>query len=201
MKFPRLLLAALTALPAFGPALAETAAPDPAADLAAMTAKAASDRNLRVLLQQMIQYKSRPSEARSMLDQMMFQFDGVWRRQSDSPLNYRVLTRVQTAQQRAQYIGQILSADLNNDGQVTQQEIKEALSVRQIQGAAEAFFTSDANDDAVLSPDEIRAAADSQVSVSQGRGLRANPAALFDFDDDGIMTPAEHDRGMAALGL
>jgi hypothetical protein len=174
---------------------------DTAADLAAITAKAASDRNLQVWLQQMMQYKSRPTEARMMLDQMMFRFDGMGQSQSDAPLNYRVLAQVQISQQRGQYLGQILAADLNNDGQVTQQEIKDTLSVRQIQGAAEAFFSSDSNNDAVLSADEIRAAADRQVNLSQGRALRASPAQLSDFDDDGVMTPAEHDRGMAALGL
>lgn len=203
MNFRRLVaaLATCAALPAFAPALAETPAADPAADLAAITAKAAADRNLQVWLQQMLQYKSRPNEARMMLDQQMFQFDGMGRTPGDVPFNYRTLAQVLVAQQRAQYLGQILTADLNNDGQITMQEIKDALRVRQIQGAAEAFFSSDANNDSVLAPEEIRAAADRQVSLQQGRAQRGNPAQLFDFDDDGIMTPAEHDRGMAALGL
>lgn len=150
----------------------------------------------------MIQMKARPTDARMMLAQMIYRNNMDGRTQTNGAFAYRIMEQVQKSQMRGQYLGQIMTADLNNDGQITRQEVKDALSVMQIQGAAEAFFSSDANNDNVLSLEEIRAATDRQVSLAQGgNGDRVSPARLFDFNDDGILTLEEHDRGMAALGL
>ena len=193
-------LAALLVL-AF-PQLAQSqSTPTPATDLASITAKASADRSLQAFLQQLIQLKSRSSDVRMMLDQQMFQNYPNGRPSGDVPINYRVMEQVQVARQRGQYLGQIMGSDLNNDGQITKQEVKDTLSIVPVQGAAEAFFSSDANDDNILSPVEIRAAVDHQLDVQQGRQVRANPVRLFDFNDDGILTPDERARGMAALGL
>lgn len=202
MRFIRCLppLAAVFALAV--PLLAQSqTAPTPVTDLALITEKANADRTLQMFLQQMLQMKSRSSDARMMLDQQMYQFYPNGRPAGDGPVNYRVMEQVQQAQQRGQYLGQIMGSDLNNDGQITKQEVKATLSVLPVQGAAEAFFSSDADDDNILSPVEIRAAVDRQLNLQQGRRTRSNPVRLFDFDDDGILTVEERVRGLAALGL
>jgi Tfp pilus assembly protein PilV len=191
-------LALLSLLPLAS--MAETP-PAPAADLAAITQRAGTDRNKQIWLQQMVQMKSRPSDARANLDQMIYQGNGNGRAQIGAPFAYRLLDLVQKSRTRAQYLGQIMTADLNNDGEITRQEVKDALSVSQVQGAAEAFFSSDANNDNVLQPIEIRAAVDRQVGLQGNNGDRVSRAWLFDFDDDGVLSPEEHDRGMVALGL
>ena len=189
-------LALLIALAAPLPVCADTA-PDVTADLAAITRKASGDRNLQMILQQLNQMHSRPADARSTLENQLFQSFPNGRLPEDGPVNYRIMEQVQQAQMRAQYYGQILAADLNDDGSISRQEVKDALSIMQIQGAAEALFSLDANDDNTLSPDEIRAAVDRQTTISRGR--RGNSAMrLFDFDNDGVLTPQD---GMAALGL
>ncbi len=176
------------------------AAPDTAADLAAITLKANGDRNLQMFLQQMGQLHNRPEDVRRMMDERLYQYLPNGRPGGDGPVAYRIAEQVQQAQVRAQIYSQILTSDLNDDGSISKQEVKDTLSVAQVRGAAEAFFSADANDDSILAPDEIRAAVDLQAALSSGR-RGANPMALFDFDDDGVLTPAERDRGMAALGL
>jgi hypothetical protein len=186
-----------------GPVLAETAA-NPVTDLASMRAKAEANSYFADMLDQLSGDQGGQSNARrQMIRQLM---NGSGRNGNlDLPFAYRDAANVQMAQMRGQFIAQILTSDLNNDGDVTKDELRTALqNDRNGQNgqAASAFFSSDADTNDVLSAAEIREAA-SLFLRGQGEGRYQDQAfaMVFDFDDDGILTQPEFERGEKALGL
>lgn len=175
----------------------------PSPDLALMVAKAGENAEARQILQMVLQVR-RPGRDAEMLRQQIFGRMGDMGGMRDTgltkPFHYAAAEMVQDARLRAQIWGQMLAADLNNDGQITKQELKDTLEFMPSDGISDAFFTSDANDDNVLSAEELRAAVDMRSqSRRYGRGGKGI-AQMFDFDDDGYLTAVEFKRGAVALG-
>ena len=94
-------------------------------------------------------------------------------------------------------------ADFNNDGDIAKSELKAMLQFDLNNVAAAAFFSSDADDNGILSAAEVRDAA-VLAQRRNGNNPDTSPERLgeaFDFDDDGMLTAEELDRVKAALGL
>jgi hypothetical protein len=181
-------------LAAFTPAA--FAQSSPAADFDLIQKKAEADPQLRGYFSRFSQMQQNSGAIRMMLDQVNNQIIG---RNRSLPFAYRQEADVQIAQARGQVWGQLLSVDLNNDGEITAAELKTTLSFGGRNQVADAFFVSDANNDFVLSHEELRAEVERQVGDRNRFGGRSQSAALFDFDDDGILTDEEMQRGVAAL--
>lgn len=181
-------------LAAFTPAA--FAQSSPAADFDLIQKKAEADPQLRGYFSRFTQMQQNSGAIRMMLDQVNNQIIG---RNRSLPFAYRQEADVQIAQARGQVWGQLLSVDLNNDGEITAAELKTTLSFGGRNQVADAFFVSDANNDFVLSHEELRAEVERQVGDRNRFGGRSQSAALFDFDDDGILTDEEMQRGVAAL--
>lgn len=181
-------------LAAFAPAA--FAQSSPAADFDLIQKKAEADPQLRGYFSRFTQMQQSSGAIRMMLDQVNNQIIG---RNRTLPFAYRQEADVQIAQARGQVWGQLLSVDLNNDGEITAAELKTTLGFGERNQVADAFFVSDANNDFVLSHEELRAEVERQVGDRNRFGARSQSAALFDFDDDGILTDEEMQRGVAAL--
>jgi len=186
---------ALLLLPDLAPAQTSPAA-DPQADLATMQQKAAADPQLKMLFDSLSRSSSETARQRF---ERLIRYSGYFPQGGlKRPMNIAAPAQLRAAEARARAAQQILAADLNGDWQVSLEEIRTALSVRRLQGPAEAMLTYDANGDGVLSTDEIHAAADD--SAARYASPRTNPLVLLDFDNDGMLTPEEYNRGLAALG-
>jgi hypothetical protein len=168
----------------------------PAADFDLIQKKAEAIPQLRGYFSRFTQMQQNSGAITMMLDQVNNQIIG---RNRTLPFAYRQEADVQIAQARGQVWGQLLSVDLNNDGEITAAELKTTLSFGGRNQVADAFFVSDANNDFVLSHDELRAEVERQVGDSNRFRGGSPTAALFDFDDDGMLTDAEMQRGVAAL--
>jgi len=91
--------------------------------------------------------------------------------------------------------------DLNRDWEITRAELKAVLRLTGVQGAAEAFVSSDDDNNGILTAQEIRKAIELQASMRGGGCNRsANILAVFDFNEANVLAPEEYDRGVAALG-
>jgi Ca2+-binding EF-hand superfamily protein len=125
-------------------------------------------------------------------------------RDGKMPIRYRDAMLANAAAQRAQILSAVLSADLDNDGTVTREEISRVLQVGRSNGMlGDLFLKFDTNIDDRISPDELvegmNAAGEEQSSQ---RGDRASMiGTLLDFNDDGQITQKELDRAVAALVL
>lgn len=178
----------------------------PNADYEIILQKLKSAPNLNGRIRQMVQMAqvgADPNMVEMMLNDITGGFRGTREKGLTEPLAYVLLGKVQMAQMRAQFRSQLLVSDLDDDGQITEQELRDTLSVSgEVGGAAEAFFLSDSNADHILSADELRAAVDHLLATRGGyrAGDRAELPRIFDFDDDGLLTQAEFDRAMVALG-
>lgn len=180
----------------------DAAAANPAADLLMMQTKAESSHELRRVLDELQQMTGRQNQSAEVRRYLLRRIPGLEGEELTKPINIMAVTKIDEAMQRAQVASQILGADLNGDWEITREELKAALSVRSIQGAAEAFFSSDADDNGVLNSQEIRDAVATQAEIQMGRrGSRQDAILLFDFDDDGFLTSEELERGMKALGM
>ncbi|MES2142830.1 MAG: hypothetical protein V4516_00360 [Pseudomonadota bacterium] len=183
------------------PAASQTAQPDPKADLATIRAKADGNQYVTQLLNQISGQGNVGNAAEELVMRML---RGISRQDADltQPFAYRDAANVQKAQFRAQAIGQILMADLDNDGNVTKDELRALLRVQQNNEAASAFFSSDADGNETLSAAEIRDTADLMLTrFGNPDDERADVARIFDFDDDGVLTKEELERGKTALGM
>lgn len=171
-------------------------------DFATMVAKTINKPELRRQLEMVLQMRRNDNGTDLMQNRMLGRYQGLRDGVISKPFHYAAADKVEMAQQRARIWGQMLATDLNNDGQITKQEVRETLEFYPTQGAADAFFTSDVNDDNVLSAEEIRTAVEAQTQVTYGNNGRRNPGLIevFDFDDDGYLTPEEYQRGLVALG-
>ena len=119
---------------------------------------------------------------------------------SDFPLKVSVIEERPVANARAQYLSQILSADLNNDWSVTREELTDALTVQYGRfDTASLFLLGDKDDDNILTLDEIRAVVTERAASDQFNSRARLPPNLFDFDNDGLLSRAELDRGLTAL--
>lgn len=177
-------------------AMAETA-PNPATDLAIMQQKVEAAPEFRDMFGMFTQAQARP-DMRQRLEEQLLGRAGR-RGGLDKPFPYIAMATYQLAQARAQVWGQLLAADLNNDDQITKDEVMTVLAFGERPGIADAFFASDANNDLILTRDELKAEVERQTSQNR-RYDRPQMAQVFDFDDDGSLTQQELDRGMAALG-
>ena len=181
----------------------------PSPDYEIITQKLKAAQNLNVNIRRMVQkvQVTQVTADPNMVEMMLNDITGGSRSTRDKglsePLDYVMLGKVQIAQMRAQFWSNLLVLDLDNDGQVTEQELRDTLSVSgEVVGAAQAFFYSDSNADHILSASELRAAVDHLLATRGGyrAGDRAELPRIFDFDDDGLLTQAEFDRAMVALG-
>lgn len=118
-------------------------------------------------------------------------------------LAYGILDQIKVAQGRADRYAAILSNDLDGDGSVTRDEIAATLKYGQSRrgGAAETMIAYDADENNILSPDEIMKAVSEADGEARARRMNYVPAEIVDFDDDGVVTEAEMKRATAALSL
>ncbi|GLS85930.1 hypothetical protein GCM10010873_09040 [Cypionkella aquatica] len=111
----------------------------PSADLEVMMSKASGSAESRQILQMVMQI-SRPGRGVENLRQQVFGRMGeMGMNVLDKPFHYVAFDQVQDARQRAQLWGQMLGADLNNDGQITKQELKDTLEFMPSEGVSDAF--------------------------------------------------------------
>ena len=174
-------------------------------DLKVIRERAAQVPDLLPFLNGLIEMKSgnTATDTRQMLLEQMTQ--GVSGRSGRLllPVDIQMFSMVDTATRRGMFIGNILSADLDGDWKITQRELKTTLQSSGNNGrmAAEAFIMNDTDGNGILSTDEVRAFVDSKTDEGLGRGeLAGRMMAVFDFDGDGILTQAELDRALKALG-
>ena len=118
------------------------------------------------------------------------------------PIRYQDTMLANAAAQRGQILAAILSADLDNDGTVTRDEVTRVLQVGRSNGMlGDLFLKFDTNVDDRISPDELSAAvsaAGEDMASRQGdRGSMIG--TLIDFDGNGQITQKELDRAVAAL--
>jgi Ca2+-binding EF-hand superfamily protein len=125
-------------------------------------------------------------------------------RDSTLPLRYRDGMLANAAAQRAQILAAVLSADLDNDGAVTRDEISRVLQIGRSNGMlGDLFLKLDSDLDDRISPEElangVNAAGEDQAS------RRVDQASLIgqviDFDGNGLITQGELDRAIAALAV
>lgn len=181
-----------------GQALGQT--PDPKADLAALQARAAADAGLAAILSQLQDNIS--ARANRPVEHWLEMMGGFRpNRDGGLPLNYRVQGQVQIAEARAQAVAEILRSDLDGNWQVARDELVASLSQASRSGgqAATAFLLGDTDGNGTLDTAEIKLAAEAMTkTIGVHRGNYGIPR-LLDFDDDGILTQSEYDRGVAAL--
>lgn len=192
------ILAAVLALQAV-PAFSETQPSAPAssaADLATMESKAATDPALRMVMAYVTR-SSGTSTARDRLEQRLQYGGGIGHDGLTRPIRIDAPDQLRRAQSRASALSAILAVDLNGDWRVTGEEIRIALGIRSMSGPAEALVTHDANGDGALDMDEMKAAATDKSA--RYANPRTSPLKLLDFNDDGILTPEEYQRGLAAV--
>lgn len=180
--------------------LAVAQAPDIKADLAAMEARAAASPELRRYMSQL--RGSMEAGTNTPIDQVLEMIGGIRPdREGGLPFNYRLSGQAQSAMMRAQATAEILRNDLNGDWQVTRDELVATLSSgRNNNEGAAAFLLGDLDANNVLDTEEIKKAVETSLaSWVRPSGRRDTLPQLFDFDDDGILTQSELDRGIAAL--
>lgn len=168
-------------------------APDPKADLAALDARAATDPELQQFWESLRSRLARTD--RPTAEQVLRMLDQGF------PINYRVERQIKLAASRAQYAAEILRSDLDGDWQVSRDELIASLSGsnRGRGDAASAFVLGDKDGNDILDTAEIQQAADAMVFDIERNLGRTGVPRLFDFNDDGVLTQAEYNRGLAAL--
>lgn len=197
-QIAKLALMALLAVTA-GPSQGQT--PEAKADLALLETRAAGDP---LMGQVWVQLRSETSarSGQSVL-RIVETLSGIRQtRDGALPLSYRLQGQVQAAAIRAQTVAEILRSDLNGDWQVSREELVASLSHANRGGggeAATAFLLGDADQNSLLTTEEIKASAEAMLPVLSGRRGMDVGARLFDLDDDGILTQSEYDRVVAAL--
>lgn len=170
-------------------------------DFVTMVTKAAESDALLRHLENLVARRSNENSLR-MLEQVVMQDMPRRYDLKTRPYRYAIAGQVRAAQFRARLLGEMLAVDLNNDGQVAQQELTDALSLVQVNHVAEAFFTSDKDGDAVLNAEELRMAADAAVYMQMNDRSGPPPfAQLMDFDNDGALNHEEYQRGLVAMGF
>lgn len=193
---PRHFAFTLSLLACMASSVTAQTAPDPKADLAALDARAATDPQLQAFWNSLRNRLARPDRPTS--EQLMRMAGEI---REGFPVQYRLERQIKLAMARAQFAAEILRSDLDGDWQVTREELVASLSGsgRGQGGAAEAFVLGDKDGNDILDTAEIQRAAGGLESRSGGEMGRNSFARLFDFDDDGVLTQAEYDRGLAAL--
>lgn len=170
-------------------------------DLLTMITMAKESDELLRHLENLVARRTNENSLR-MLEQVVMQDAQGRHNLKDRPYRYAIAGQVRAAQFRARMLGEMLAVDLNNDGQVTQQELTDALSLVQVNHVAEAFFTSDKDGDSVLNAEELRDAANASVfHQMHDRSKLPQFAQLMDFDDDGALSHEEYQRGLIAMGF
>lgn len=104
------------------------------------------------------------------------------------------------ARARGKVVGRVLGADLNGDGEITQNELQTVASLRDINSEQQAE-TFDRNGDGTLDMTEIIAFADSTVAEETRKTGAAHTVRIMDLNTDGQVTPEERRRVLAALIL
>lgn len=157
---------------------------------------AAADPGLRTVFAYVTRQSTR-STTRERLQQQLRNRGGLGRGGLTRPIAIDAPERLRLARYRASALSAILSAGLNGDWRVTDTEIRTALGVHNMAGPAEALVTHDADGNGALDVDEMKAAASDKAA--RYSNPHSNPLKLLDFNDDGILTPAEYQRGLAAV--
>ncbi|MEO5619964.1 MAG: hypothetical protein ABIQ85_03515, partial [Cypionkella sp.] len=125
MSLMKLTSAALSFLLTAGLAPAAFAQSTPAEDFEFIQKKAETDPDLRGFFSRFTRAQQDTSMIRMLLDQSTNQLIA---RDRKLPFDYRVEAQVKMAQARGQVWGQMLSVDLNNDGEITAAELKATLN-------------------------------------------------------------------------
>lgn len=188
-------IAAFSAFGAFG-----QAAPDPAADLATLTKRAETIPNGPVFLAELMNNSAgsdQPLRAVE-LERRLLQWANIGSAEQ-LPVDIKLMALLPLARQRATYLSEILAADLDGDWSVTRQELLGAMSGQQ-RGISDIFVLGDKDFDNVLTNAELRAAVEARARADlNGRDRSTEMMAMFDLDDDGMLTQEELSRVVMAV--
>jgi EF hand len=116
---------------------------------------------------------------------------------------YGTLRQLDVAQNRAEYLKNILSSDLNGDGSVSRNEISTLLEMGYGRESVspKVLITEDIDLNDVLSPEEIQAAVIRHAGAYEEHSTYLLGAELLDLNSDGTLTQEEFRRGEEALRL
>ncbi|WP_157971207.1 EF-hand domain-containing protein [Pseudogemmobacter bohemicus] len=131
-------------------------------------------------------------------------FDRRSNGQAVLPFEYRTMLLREGAAARAQFLGQLMVADLDGDWTITREEMLATLNSGDGRASAELFLRGDTDANLVLDFDEIREVVRaSSESRSYGRNWTRvyTLAQLIDFDEDGLLTGDEIGRAWRAAQL
>jgi hypothetical protein len=181
-------------------ATTNTDTPSVEADLASLKVRAAERRQG---MDYLTQIASQVQQQNVPLAEVVSNMLGMAYDPMNSDLRYRVIDQIKVALGRAERYAAILSNDLDGDGSVTRSEIADSLKFGQARrgSAAETLITYDADQNNILSPDEIVVAVAEADAEARSRRMNYVPAELLDFDDDGTLSAEEMERATAALKL
>lgn len=176
------------------------APPDaPSAVLDIIRERAANNRVLRSYLA-MVHDRATTPEGRQDIEQQLLNALPDQGMAADFPVALGNSLGMEAAQERARFVADALSADIDGNWQVTLEETRILLQAGRAQGTAAAFILSDTDGNAVLTMEEIMAAAEAQIRNRPGRsGRQADMIAVFDLDGDGLLTRDEFNRSLDAL--
>lgn len=175
--------------------------PSAVADLAAIRQKAeASPGALRTLDEIVRMISQRQDQAGpDYVLRLVFGQTGIGSR-GQLPVNIGAIERRPAAISRAQYLSQILMADLDNDWSVTREELTYVLEVPGGgNSAADLFLLGDKDGNNILTLDEIKAVVTARADADTSNRRNPLSLSLFDFDGDGQFTQQEFDRAVKAL--
>lgn len=177
---------------------------DAKADIGVIEARAATDAERTLLLSSIRDnIRSRSAQGQDITRIMTRYLGGGGQYlQNGQPFAYRIEAQRQAAQERAQLMGQILQADLNGDWQVSRDELAAVLRVDRSGNIADVFVIGDEDSNNILSQEEMQKTIRDLGTTRNGDYRQDDDAInLFDLDDDGILTPEEVARSIAALSL
>ena len=190
------------------PLAAQETAPDaPSRDPAALVAdydvivsKAGTDRQMRSHISMMRERAVTPEGRRDLEESYLVGLQSMGLPPS-FPISYGRAVDFSAAEQRSRFVATILLGDVDGDWQVTMAEVQTMLrSNRGENGAAAAFLRSDLDTDGIVTFEEIKAQAMATPSSQDGLPERQwKTLSIFDFDDDGVVTREEFDRGLDAV--
>lgn len=172
-------------------------APNP--DLEIIRQKAKDNRVLRSYIAMVHERASTP-EGRQEIEQQLLNSLPYPGGTDGFPVTIGVALGLEAARERARFVSEALSADIDGDWQVTLAETRIVLQSGRNEGTAAAFILSDADGNGILTMDEIRMAAEAQIRSRPGRSAaQADMIAVFDLDGDGLLTRDEFNRSLDAL--
>lgn len=177
----------------------ETMPTAPSSDLDIIRQRAANNRILRSYLS-MIHERVTTPEGRQDIEQQLLNSLPNQGAPADFPVSFDNTLGLEAAQERARFVADALSADIDGNWEVTLQETRILLQTGRSNGTAAAFILSDTDGNGVLTMEEIKTAAAAQIRDRPGRsGREIDMIAVFDLDGDGLLTRDEFNRSLDAL--